>query len=284
MIPQPGPWEKGRQTLLRDLLRSLGQVGAVMVIGAQGGCEGEGPVIVRASYSQRVQARGEGVTSLEWGDEAHFELWKWDKWRIPVVRAPHVVVQWLKAKGIHHMGDLVVKKWGMWVWKDWVMIIVRAREDPEDSYDSDQTNRKEESARTRKIRLWLLSMSAERRRWPREVLHKWLDWKFFEYIENVAKAGSDKVAHMGVEKFQGKPPPLDAMHPFRRVYPHLVRSRDKEGPAIIVQGVGRVEIAERIAKYIDAEIDPGSSAKTRWKNLVRSRMEGRGLLGCIARN
>ena len=119
------------------------------------------------------------------------------------------------------------------------MSIVRAEEDPEDSYDSDQTNRKEEGAKAKKIRLWFLSMSSERRRWPREPLHKWLDWKFLEYIEDVARAGGEKDASMGVEKFQGKQPPLEAMHPFRRVYPHFVRSRDKDGPAIMVEGVGR---------------------------------------------
>ena len=120
------------------------------------------------------------------------------------------------------------------------MDIVRAEEDPEDSYDSDQTNRQEESARAKKIRLWLLSMSAERRRWPRPVLHHWLDWKFLEYIDNVDKAGGQKEERMGPEKFQGSSPSMDDMHAFRRVYPHFVRSRDKEGPAVVVKGVGKV--------------------------------------------
>ena len=62
VIPQPGPWEAGKQTLVMDLLRSLGQVGAMMIIGAQGGCPGAGPVIARSSYRQRAQAKSDGVT------------------------------------------------------------------------------------------------------------------------------------------------------------------------------------------------------------------------------
>ena len=69
LVPQHGPWEKGRQTILQDLLRSWDEVGAIALMGGERRCRRKGPVIARAGYGPRRQREMRGVKRSEWGGQ-----------------------------------------------------------------------------------------------------------------------------------------------------------------------------------------------------------------------
>ena len=265
LVPQHGPWEKGRQTILQDLLRSLDEVGAIALMGGERRCRRKGPVIARAGYGPRRQRDMRGVQRSEWGDNAWLEVWAGLGTKIPVLRAPHVVVKWLIQMDTRHLGDMVRMERGRVVWKDWVLDRLRASDMGEGSEDSDKTRTDQEADKADQTRKWILSVSAEDRWGPRKELTKLVDWVHLEFpLGSAHNNWQDK--GMEPEAFVKEDPDTDSLHPMRRIYPHFVRSDAKEA-LVSLQGAGLVAYGGRRSQFINATVAPELNVKQRWAKL-----------------
>eukprot|EP00660_Eupelagonema_oceanica_P012816 gene12816-14376_t len=80
-IPQHGSWEQGRQTVLCDLMRSIGQLGVGIIWQEGTVCEHTGYHIVRDGYASRKREDcwTTGVTRIEVGSDVVLERWQMGK-------------------------------------------------------------------------------------------------------------------------------------------------------------------------------------------------------------
>ena len=269
LVPQKGPWTRGEchQTLAGDILRSLGEVRAIAMLCEPKMCCGTGPVIARANYQNVYRVpQIEGVQVEPLGKGTHLEVWGWRQRKIPVLRGPHAAVEWLaRQKGIHHVGQLTVKRWGRWEWKGWVQHML----EPGGDGDSESTQGKRRRRREGNpdVRTWLKAISDERGRAPVGWICHWLDWQYMEYAAAGEEGRTVRTRGMEVPEIRLGGARVASDSALRRVYPHFVRSEEKEG-RVVLEGIGEVKYAGRRAAWIDSNVHSALSGKARWKRMA----------------
>ena len=88
-LPQSGPWEHGTHNILRDLMRTIGQLGLAVVWEQAGQCQHEGPQLVRVNWRRGKRKVGQGVV-LEhvYGKNTWLEKWAMGRGEVYAVTGP----------------------------------------------------------------------------------------------------------------------------------------------------------------------------------------------------
>ena len=107
------------------------------------------------------------------------EIWEWRQRKIPVLRGPHAAVEWLaRQKGIHHVGQLTIKRWDRWEWLGWVPRMLEPGEDGDSEsaqWCASQGKRRRRREGNPEVRMWLKIISDERCRAPVGWICHWID-------------------------------------------------------------------------------------------------------------
>ncbi len=273
-LPQIGPWAEGSHTIIRDLMRSIGQLGVAVVGEEAGFCQHKGPHIVRASGKTGKRQVGHGVV-LEhvYGKDTWLEKWEIGRTELFAVTGPGRVVQWLAKRGIHHIPQLAK------------YVITRERNtDGERPPKRRKTQRDrgpgtEDEGRRRYIQTleeWHAAR-AEKGEWqwldreeriPADLREEYVAW-----IRELTDDGTERRVHRTLReedkwnsRYEAMGGDTKSKYPqvekvmlgggheepaLRRIYPHFVRSREKR-KHISVGGLGNVQLAARRVAWIES--------------------------------